>query len=190
MLRTSFLLATFVCTGAAATARGQAPEASPEHKILQRDVGRWDATLKIWMGEDGKANSSVEPLVSSGTEVNRKLGDFWVIGTFKGEFAGMPFEGHAVSGYDPLKQKYVGSWVDSVSPHAMHMSGTYDKQTETLTSTSQGIGMDGKPVTGKSTLKYVGRDTRTLTMYEIIDGNEVKSMEIVYTRNKTKAAAK
>lgn len=174
------LAALFLAPSTSAWA--QFPEPSPEHKILMRDVGQWDAEITMWMGADGQADPTAEPQTSKGTENNRKLGEFWVLSTFKGEFAGMAFEGHAVNGYDPSTKKFIGSWCDSFSPNAMHMSGTYDEATETLTSMSKGIGMDGKEALGKSTMKYNGRKSRVLTMYEIKDGKELKSMEIQYTR--------
>ncbi len=167
-----------------ATGLAQFPEPAPEHKIVMQDVGEWDAVVKLWMNEQGTADESVEPMVSKGTEVNRKLGEFWCISTFKGEFAGMPFEGHSVSGFDPIKKKFVGSWTDTFSPNAMHMIGTYDEKTKTLTSQTKGIGMDGKEVIGKSTLVYKDAKTRLFTTYEMVDGKPVKSMEITYTRTK------
>ncbi|MCA9127168.1 MAG: DUF1579 domain-containing protein [Planctomycetales bacterium] len=174
------LIATLIVP--AERAQAQFTEPSPEHKVVQRDVGRWNASVKMWMGADGQADPSAEPQVSKGSEVNRKLGEFWVLSTFKGEFAGMPFEGHSVNGFDPKTKKFVGSWTDSFTPHAMHMSGTYDEATETLTFVTKGIGMDGNEVEGKSEMKYEGKRRRVLTMYEMKDGKPIKMMEITYER--------
>src|SRR5262245_51395340 len=86
------------------------PKPGPEHEILKKDVGVWDATVETTMAPGGK------PSVSKGVETNALLGDgLWLIQDFKGEFAGVPFQGHGVAGYDSSKKKYVGTWVDSMS---------------------------------------------------------------------------
>ncbi len=163
---------------------GQFPEPLAAHELLKKDVGTWKATLRFWMGPDGKADPTAEPAESTGEEVNRMIGQFWVVSSFKGEFGGMPFEGHGTSGYDPKLKKYVGSWVDSVSPFSTHMLGTYDEKTKTLTSSSVGVGMDGEEVKGKSEVIYIDDDHRRMVMYDLQDGKEVKSMEIEYVRVK------
>ena len=160
----------------------QGPEPAPEHQILQRDVGTWEATLQFWIGADGKADPTAEPQTSTGTEVNRMLGPFWLLSEFKGEFGGLPFEGHSINGFDPQTKKFTGTWIDSMTPNPMRMSGTFDAKTQTLTSTSRGIGMDGQPATGKVVVVYDGDQSRRMTMFENIDGKEVKSMEIIYKR--------
>ncbi|MEZ6137904.1 MAG: DUF1579 domain-containing protein [Pirellulaceae bacterium] len=162
----------------------QPPGTSAEHEVLKQDVGTWKATVKMWMGPDGQTDPAAEPTVSEGEEVNRMLGPFWVVSKFTGDFAGLEFEGHSLSGYDSKLKKYVGSWVDSVSPNAMHMVGTYDAKTKTLTSQTTGVGMDGQEAKGRSVLVYKDENHRTLTMYEIKDGKEIKSMEINYERKK------
>lgn len=162
----------------------QLPEPLPEHDILKQDIGEWNATIKIWMGPDGKVDPSIEPMVSEGIEKNRMLGSFWVVSTFKGEFGGMPFEGQSMNGFDPKLKKFVGSWIDSTTPYPMHMVGEYDAETKTLTSTSTGVGFDGEETKGASTLVYKDKDHRTMTMYEIVDGKNVRSMQIEYERKK------
>ncbi|MCA9191610.1 MAG: DUF1579 domain-containing protein [Planctomycetales bacterium] len=167
--------------------QAQFPEPTPEHEVLKQDVGIWQASVKLWMGADGKTDPNADPTVSQGVETNRLLGPFWVISEFKGDFGGLPFEGHSISGYDTKTKKYVGSWVDSVSPAAMHMSGTFDKSTNTLTSSTKGIDLEGNEVQGKSVVKYVDKDHRLMTMYELKAGTTdqyVRSMEIVYLRQK------
>jgi Protein of unknown function (DUF1579) len=170
----------------------QGPEASPEHAILKKDVGTWDATMKFWMGPDGKADPSAQPMESKGTENGRLVGEFWLINDFNGDFGGMPFEGHGTTGYNPQAKKFQGSWVDSMTPFAMHMEGTYDEKTKTMTSMGKGVGPDGKETKSKSTVVYDGDNKRTMTMYELKAGTEnewVRSMEIVYTRQAASASA-
>ena len=84
------------------------------------------------------------PIESKGTEKNELLqGGMWLVSRFEGEMVGMPFTGVGTFGYDPIEKKYVGTWVDSMTPHLMIMKGDYDAATKTMTST--GEGRDARP---------------------------------------------
>ncbi|MGI9429426.1 MAG: DUF1579 family protein, partial [Bythopirellula sp.] len=63
----------------AASADAQAPPApvAVGHRILQHEVGDWDAVVRNW------ATPDAQPAVSRGTETNRMLGQMWVVGVFE-----------------------------------------------------------------------------------------------------------
>ena len=135
------------------------------------------------------AGPDAEPTVSKGVEVNTVMpGGLWVLSKFRGDFGGVAFEGHGQFGYDPLKKKYVGSWIDSMSPSLSVLEGTYDAQTRTMT-------LEGDGVDPGTKTKYTQRmvtttkddDTRVFTLYMKFDGagdDEIKFMEITYTKRK------
>ena len=86
-----------------------------EHKIFASDEGTWDATVKSY-----NSGPDAEPSVSKGTEVNTLMhGGLWLLSKFEGDFGGEKFEGRGQFGYDPIKKKYVGTWIDSMSPHSL-----------------------------------------------------------------------
>ena len=75
-----------------------------------------------------------EPSVSKGTEVNEVLpGGLWLLSKFEGDFGGMKFSGRGQFGYDPVKKKYVGTWIDSTSTVLSVLEGEYDAKTKTMT---------------------------------------------------------
>src|SRR5262245_9339444 len=78
-----------------------APQPGPEHQMLARDAGVWEATVESWM-EPGKP-----PAVSKGVETNTMMSGMWLLTEFKADFMGSPFQGHGVTGYDPIKKKFV-----------------------------------------------------------------------------------
>ena len=185
-------VALLIAVSIAATTFAQGPSPSPEHALLKKDVGTWDASMKMWMGPEGKADPSAQPMESKGVETNRMIGDFWVVGEFKGDFGGMPFEGHSTTGFNSQAKKFQGSWVDAMNPFATHMEGTYDEKTKTMTSLGKGMGMDGKETKTKTTVVYDGDNKRTMTMYDLKAGTDndwLRSMEIVYTRQASAAAS-
>ncbi len=154
------------------------------HDVLKRDVGVWDAEVKIW-----SQGPQADPLTSPGVETNRIMeGGLWLISDFKGTVAGQSFEGHGQFGFDPIKQKYVGTWVDSMSPFLSTMQGTYDPSSQTMTMMSEGRDpQTRKTVKSKSEARYVDDDHRTFTMSmanPAIPGQFVKVMQIDYTRRR------
>lgn len=155
---------------------------SPQHAFLKKEEGTWDATMKIFMG-----GPDAPPETCKGVEKNKMLGGFWLISEYEGDFGGQPFSGLGTVGYDPVKKKYIGSWVDSVTPHLTLMEGTYDEAKKTLTLLTEGINpATGKPVKERHLHEYKDEDTRILKMYQEGEGGkDVLMMELTYKRRKS-----
>src|SRR5947207_9097364 len=72
------------------------PKPGKEHELLKQFAGKWEVTGKFFM------DPAQPPMEIKGSEtVKMDLGDFWLLGHFKGEFLGKPFEGRSVMGYMP-----------------------------------------------------------------------------------------
>ena len=154
------------------------PKPSPEHKMLMEDVGEWDVEVKAWGDPSG------EPEVSKATEVTKKFGEFFTQSQFKGSFGGVPFRGTGLMGYDPVKKKYYGTWADSMLPHVTTLEGTYDEKSKLFTFVTKGVGMDGKPSTGKITIHRKSKDSHVFKMYAKMGDEMVQQVEMKYTRKK------
>ena len=122
------------------------------------------------------------PSVSKGTEIVTMLGGFWQITEFKSEMMGQPFEGRGAMGYDPAKKKYVGTWVDTMTPGYYTVEGAYNAATKTLTAVMEGPDPSGQVTKTKETTEWKDADTRVFTMYAP-DGQTV-GMRISYKRRK------
>lgn len=151
------------------------PKPAPEHAKLKKMVGTWDATVTI---------AGMPP--APGTMTWQMFGDFWLMGDFRSDFAGQPFKGHDMTGYDPDKKVYVGAWVDTMSPELTRSEGTYDASGKVLT-----MHMDGKdPATGqrikmKMTSEMKDDDTIVFTMFQLGEGGAAdEHMRISYKRRK------
>lgn len=157
-----------------------APKPTPEHLGLRQEEGMWDAAVTTFMpGADGK----VEEMESRGMEMNRMMpGGLWLISTFRGDFGGMPFHGHGVTGYDTQKKKFVGTWVDSISTSLMVLEGTYEEATKTATLIGDTLDPQGKPTQMKIVEVDKDEDHRVSTMFMKAGDEWQKSMEIRYTR--------
>ena len=152
----------------------------PEHKLLARMVGDWTFTNKMWM------DPSAPPAEGSGTmHAETILGGRYVHAIWKGNFMGMPFEGHGTEGYDNLTKKYVSSWVDNMSTAIMYSTGTCEQNGKVCTSTSAEMldPMTGKMTSARSIVTWTGDNSFTLVMYmKPAGGTEVKSMEMTVTK--------
>jgi hypothetical protein len=177
-------LLPFVADASAARAQETPPlmVPLPQHTEMARDVGVWDAETTAW------ATPDAEPEKSTGVETNRMIGKMWLASEFKGTFMGGEFVGEMQFGYDPLKKKYVGTWIDSISPFLFTIEGEYDVATHTLTCLMTGTSaLTGKPETAKNVTRYIDENTKTFEMYMPVEGKEGewwKTMEIAYTRRK------
>jgi hypothetical protein len=151
--------------------------------VLQNDVGMWNAKMKMWThGPDA------EPIVVDAAESNTLLGKgTWLISDFRSNFEGAEFFGHAQLCFDPVKKKFVGTWIDNMTPHLSTMQGNYDNEKRILEMKTQGVdSKSGKPVSGRNTTQWIGEDRRVFMSFNDTPDGEVKQFEIEYTRKKSK----
>jgi len=146
----------------------------PEHDYLKKLEGTWDATVKFGDQE------------SKGTMTYKmELGGRWLVGDFQADFGGQKFQGKGLDGYDPVKKKYIGVWVDSMANSPMISEGTLDKEGKVMTMIGEGPGMDGKPAKFKSVSETKDDDTIVFSMSSVDkDSKEQPMMTITYKRKK------
>lgn len=153
----------------------------PEHKVLDALVGKWTHHVKWWMDAAGA------PTESDGTsEAKWIMGGRYLQEDHKGNMGGMPFEGMGITGYDNMKKKYVGSWVDNMGTGITMMEGTWDAAKKTLSCTCEVPDATmTKYTTGRMVSTVADANTHKMEMF-VPDksGKEFRCMEITYTRAK------
>ncbi|MCA8974526.1 MAG: DUF1579 domain-containing protein [Planctomycetes bacterium] len=154
------------------------PKPGPEHARLIAHVGTWDAVV-ISEGPDGT------PQRDKATMVTRDLGGFHAVDEFEGQVMGMKFTGHGINSYCPLRKRYVSSWVDSMTPSPMTLTGTYDKKANEIEMTGECLGMSGKLEPCRSVTLFGDADHFAWEMYGAgPDGKEMRHLRIEYTRRR------
>jgi hypothetical protein len=150
------------------------------HKAMAEDVGTWDGEVSMWHSADA------EPMKSKGVETNKMLGKMWLLSEYEGDMGGEKFQGRSATGYDPVKKKFYGGWLDTMSPFMMKFEGDYDEDSKTLTMTAETTSvMTGKPEKYKLVTTWDGKEKKTFELHMVPDdGKEWKMMEIKYTRRK------
>lgn len=163
---------------------GGMPGPGPEHKLLDPFVGRFKATVKLWMGPG-------DPMVSTGTMVNAwELGGRFLQQVYKGDPGPGPFpnfEGRGYWGFNTVTRKYEGMWIDTACTFMQNEVGTVDGSGKVWTMIGEMADPSGsgKNMTKRSVIKLMDKDRHSMEMYFTMPGApEQKSMEIQYVRAK------
>jgi hypothetical protein len=82
-------------------------ELHKKHDWLQKLVGEWTYETEATMGSEQLSEKA------TGTESVRSLDGLWIIAEGQGEMPGCGVATTMLTlGYDPHKQRYVGTWTD------------------------------------------------------------------------------
>lgn len=133
-----------------------------EHDWLTQFVGEWTSEMDYSMGPDQPRQKS------KGSESVRSLGGLWMLGEGKGEMPdGTVGETLITLGFDPVKGRFVGSFVGSMMTHQWLYDGVLDESGTVLTLDSEGPGMadDGVIMPYRDVITMVSPDHRILASY-------------------------
>ncbi len=138
------------------------PAPQKEHQWLQRLVGEWISEGEAAM-EPGKPPEKFRT-----TESVRTLGGLWILAEGRGQ---MP-DGSAATtmmtlGYDPQKQRYVGTFIASMMTHLWRYDGALDASGRVLTLDTEGPSMatPGKMAKYRDVIEVESDDRRMLTSH-------------------------
>jgi hypothetical protein len=158
------------------------------HKLMANGVGTWTYAIKMWTNPD----PSAPPSESSGITVTKEvMGGRYFISEHKGKMqmpgpdgkmVDMDFNGIATDAYDNVKKKFVSSWIDNMGTGIVISEGTYDATAKTFTYHAEFEMVPGMKTKVRQVLKITDKDHRTLEFFEDRGGQEVRTMEIKYTR--------
>lgn len=152
----------------------------PQHEMLRKMAGEWNATVKFladpaqgW--QESQSTSTITSLMDGRycQEVTN------------GQMMGMPFSGMGVTGYDNVLGKYVSTWIDNMGTGIMTSVGTVDASGKVI----NWVGTMSDPMTGKATKERMvttvtDDNHHTFEMWGVPPGQkkEMKTMTIEYVR--------
>jgi hypothetical protein len=171
----------WIAGGGPATTAAQDAQAAatPEHKLLEKYAGTWDAEVTV-ADPTGAATKTPAKSVARVT-----CGGLWLVSDFEGSMMGGPFVGHEVFGFDPIAKRYVLTWVDSTSATPFSGEFTFDAKTRTLDGTMKGKMPTGADMVWHQTDVWKSDDERAWTMLmKGPDGKESPAVQITYKRKK------
>ena len=145
------------------------------HEWLARSVGTWDVKGLYYFG------AGQDPVDAVGIETVEMMGPFWQSGRLEIELFDSKVDGITYLGFDPLRQVFVSTWIDSANPYLYRYEGSYDEETRLLS--MSGVNTDptsGKPAQYRSLAGYDLPDERSLSLSIEIPGrteSEILSYE-------------
>lgn len=177
-MRLAASLAVILTLALAAGAGAQPirPQPGPEHEILKRDVGTWDATTEMSM-------PGLQPMTMTGVETSTLMAGRWLVTEWTSDMMGQPFEGHGIAGWDPAKKAYVTVWVDSMNAEISHGESTYDPETDSLTGWMEMRDLLGGKSKVKTVEEWPDENTRIVKIFGP-DGGDEPFMTFTYERRK------
>lgn len=153
-----------------------------QHEWLQQMVGEWESEFESQMSPDAP------PEKSMGRESVRSIGGLWVMGEGRGKMPdGEPALMYITLGYDPRKQRFVGSWIGSMMSHMWVYDGELDPTGKILTLSAEGPSMIDPSKYGqyRDVIEFTSEGHRLLTsLYLGDDGSWTEFMRAIYRRVK------
>lgn len=134
-------------------------EQQQEHRWLEQLVGEWTVEIEAVMGP------GEPPTTSTGTESVRSLGGLWTVGEGRGEMPGCGTMTSILTlGYDPVKRRFVGSFIASMMTHLWLYDGTLDSSGKILTLDAEGPAMsdDGTMAKYQDVIEVVSPDHKIM----------------------------
>jgi hypothetical protein len=130
-------------------------QAVKQHQWLHRLVGEWTYEHEVCM------KPGDPPHRSAGRETVRLVGDLWIVAEAEFTMAGCAGTTIMTLGYDPQRQRYVGTWVGSMMTHLWLYNGSLDPSEKVLTLDTEGPAMSGEGTAKyQDIIEFAGDDVR------------------------------
>jgi len=159
----------------------QMPTPGAEHERLKPFAGKFRSEVKMWMGPG-------DPHISTGTISNTwKIGGLYLHQEYTGDATDGPFPsfcGEGFWGFNTASGKYEGFWIDNASTMMQNETGDVDEAGKVWTMHSEvACQATGQQMKKRSVITLIDNDHNRMEMFFTgDDGNEMKAMEINYTR--------
>ncbi len=157
------------------------PEPQKEHEWLSQLVGEWTFEGEASMGPDTPAEKF------KGTERVRSIGGLWFLAEGEGE---VPDGGLATTmatlGFDPQKNRFVGTFIGSMMTNLWIYDGALDATGKVLTLDTEGPGMSGEGLAKYRDVIEIESDDRRSMSSQVQgeDGQWTRFMTMTYRRTK------
>lgn len=151
------------------------------HHLLAGLEGCWTTRTKAWMGAEQT------PLETSGTcEQKMILGGRYLQQEYTGEMMGESFSGINLIGFDNQRQRFVPTWIDTMSTGIYYFEGQADASGRTIIQEGRYEDPDKGPATWRSVTRFVDDNTLVYEMYLIPAGGAAEKMSEMTVSRETR----
>ena len=153
------------------------PQPGPEHEKLMGSVGTWNVACKYFMAP------GQPPMESTATDKVEAIGGFHVTSEFSGSMMGAPFVGRSSVSFDPMRGKYVTTWMDSMMPNFWYFEGGFSDDGKVMDFEGKGPDMTGAGMCDwKIQWEFVNENEQIIRMFVCSPAGDFMTMENNYTR--------
>lgn len=148
------------------------------HTRLASRTGFWKLTTRTW------GDPSEGPVVTETTAVRKTvLGGRVLQEEVVGEIQGLELQSLGYLGYDNVTRRWWSLWMDTLSTAPVFTAGTRDPEADVLVLTGEYADpLSGRTRPVRTVVRFVDYDTERFEWWETRDGQEVKTMDILYQR--------
>lgn len=161
----------------AAQMKAWAAYATPgnEHKLMADEVGTWNCEMTFWYEPNGKPEKA-----TSTANVKMILGGRYQEAIYIGTMMGQPFEGKSTLAYNNASKEFTSTFIDNMGTGMMVGFGKYDENTKSIEFKGDMVNpMNGIKTPYREIYTIVDPKTRKMEMFDMKNGEEYKSMEII-----------
>lgn len=152
-------------------------QSSPQHELLLRKVGEWEVECAYFVSPDE------EPLRVTGKDRVEAIGEYWTEGHFEVNISGLEVKGRAITGYDPERNCFLGTWCDSSNPYLYLFEGQLHDDGVTLEMEGDNIDPHSRQLVKYRSVEVLGDDERKLSLFlEAKPNQEIQILEYTYRR--------
>jgi Protein of unknown function (DUF1579) len=152
-----------------------------QHQWLDRFLGEWSSECNCQMGADQP------PETIQGTEIGRSVGGLWMVTEESGNALDCtPSTTIMTLGFDPERDRFVGTFVCSMMPHLWQYEGRLDAAGNVLTLDTEGPNFNQTAMAKyQDIIEFVSDDHRIMTSKILSeDGQWSQFMTAHYHRRK------
>lgn len=161
----------------AAQMKAWAAYATPgnEHKLMADEVGTWNCEMTFWYEPNGKPEKA-----TSTANVKMILGGRYQEAIYIGTMMEQPFEGKSTLAYNNASKEFTSTFIDNMGTGMMVGFGKYDEKTKSMELKGDMVNpMNGIKTPYREIYTIVDPKTRKMEMFDMKNGEEYKSMEII-----------
>ena len=145
------------------------------HKMMADETGTWNCDMTFWMEPNGKPEKA-----TSIAAIKMILGGRYQESNYSGTMMGQPFEGKSTLAYNNASKEFTTTFIDNMGTGILVATGKYDEKSKSTEFKGEIVNpLNGKKTPYREIYTIVDATTRKMEMFDVKNGAEYKSMEII-----------
>ncbi|WP_264535624.1 DUF1579 domain-containing protein [Flavobacterium sp. N1736] len=145
------------------------------HKLMANETGTWNCDMTFWSEPNGKPQKA-----NSTAIIKMILGGRYQETNYSGTMMGQSFQGKSTLAYNNANKEYTTTFIDNMGTGMLVATGKFDDKNKSMELKGDMINpLNGKKTPYREIYTIVDATTRKMEMFDVKNGEEFKSMEII-----------